>query len=226
MPLSFLTPVQVIIFDCDGVLFDSRKSNQFFYNQLLTHFGKPPLTEAALHYVHMHTVTESVEFLFRDGSLRDQVDLYRQNLDYTSFFRMMEMEPGLLDFLAFIRPWAKTAISTNRTTTIGPVLTLFSLDPWFDLVVSALDVDRPKPDPESIYKIMSYFKVGPEECLFIGDSEVDAQTALSAGVPLVAYKNEELTAALHVGGFSELTDAFKKNNHLFIPAPLVSAGES
>lgn len=184
------------------------------------------MTGADLHYVHMHTVTESVQFLFREDALRAQVDRYRQNLDYTSFIRMMEMEPGLLDFLAFIRPWAKTAISTNRTTTIGPVLALFSLEPWFDLVVSALDVDRPKPDPESIYKIMSYFKVGPEECLFIGDSEVDAQTALSAGVPLVAYKNKELTAALHVGGFSELTDAIKKNNYLFIPAPLVSAGES
>jgi phosphoglycolate phosphatase len=211
MPLSFLTPIQVIIFDCDGVLFDSRKANQFFYNHLLTHFGKPPLTEKDLNYVHMHTVTESVEYLFHEEYLRTQVHTYRQTLDYTPFIRKMDMEPGLIEFLNFIRPWAKTAVATSRTNTIGPVLNLFALSPYFDFVVSALDVHRPKPDPESIHKIIARFNVGPEHCLFIGDSEVDAKTAINAGIPLVAYKNADLAADLHVQGYEELTVHLKKS---------------
>ncbi len=217
-PLSFLTPIQVIIFDCDGVLFDSRKANQFFYNHLLAHFNRLPLTEKDLDYVHMHTVTESIDHLFKEDSIRTRVHTYRQTLDYTPFIQRMAMEPGLVAFLNFIRPWAKTAISTNRTNTIGQVLDLFALNPYFDLVVSALDVHRPKPDPESIHKIMTRFKVGPEQCLFIGDSEVDAQTALKAGVPLVAYKNAELSADLHVQGFEELADHLKRSR-LSQPGP-------
>lgn len=206
MPLSSLNQPQVIIFDCDGVLFDSRKANQFFYNHLLNYFGKAPLTESDLSYVHMHTVVESIDYLFPDDSIRDLAHAYRQTLDYTPFLKLMDMEPGLIDFLGFIRPWARTAISTNRTTTIGQVLEMFALDSYFDLVVSALDVSQPKPDPESIYKILAHFKVEAANCLYIGDSEVDAQTALRAGVPLVAYKNRDLSADLYVQGFSELKD--------------------
>ena len=121
----------------------------------------------------------------------------------------MEMEPGLIDFLETIRPGIKTAISTNRSTTIGQVLKTFALDCYFDLVISSLDVSRPKPDPESVLKILDYFQVSPEQCLYIGDSEVDVQTAGGAGVPFVAFRNASLAADLHVQGFSELKDFFR-----------------
>jgi phosphoglycolate phosphatase len=199
-----LALVKVIIFDCDGVLFDSRRANQFFYNHLLNHFGKAKMTEKDLDYVHMHTVHEAIDYLFEQDSDREKVQDYRQILDYTPFLQRMEMEPGLIPFLEFIRPWAQTAIATSRTNTIGPVLNVFKLTGYFDMVVSALDVSRPKPDPESIFKIMDRFKISPEKCLFIGDSEVDSQTAYNAGVPLVAYKNDELSAYLHVESFDEL----------------------
>jgi len=195
---------QVIIFDCDGVLFDSRRANQIFYNHLLEHFGKGPLTEDDLNYVHMHTVGDSVAYLFKDEATRESADGYRKTLDSAPFLSKMEMEPGLIDFLLFIRPWSKTAICTNRTTTIGPLLKMYSLNDYFDLVVSALDVRQPKPHPESIYKILSFFKAKPEDCWYIGDSEVDALTAGKAGVPLVAFKNPALTADLHISGFPEL----------------------
>jgi len=200
---------QVIIFDCDGVLFDSRKANQSFYNHLLEHFGKSPLTEADLTYVHMHTAGESIHYLFRDDHTRDAVLDYNRILDYSSFIHLMEMETGLVEFLDYIRPVARTAISTNRSTTIGQVLKTFDLGPYFDLVVSSLDVSQPKPDPESVFKILDYFKVTPDQCWYIGDSEVDAQTAGRAGVPFVAYKNSSLKADFHVQGFSELKRYFE-----------------
>jgi phosphoglycolate phosphatase len=208
MPLSFLSP-DVIIFDCDGVLFDSRKANQFFYNHLLEHFGNPSLTETDLVFVHMHTAGESISYLFGEDHIRDAVLAYNRTLDYFPFIRLMEMEPGLIDFLDFIRLVVKTAVSTNRSTTIGQVLKTFSLEPYFDLVISSLDVSQPKPDPESVFKILNYFQMTPEQCWYIGDSEIDAQTAGRAGVLFVAYKNSSLPADFHVQGFSELKDYFK-----------------
>ncbi len=172
------------------------------------------MTEEDLGYVHMHTVTESIEFLFPEPSTRDQVHLYRQTLDYTPFIGLMDMEPGLVAFLDFIRPRAKTAISTNRTNTIGQVLKTFALDSYFDLVISALDVERPKPDPESVFKIMTHFDAKPECCLYIGDSEIDALTALRAGVPFVAYRNDGLSADFRVQGFAELTECLKRTGRM------------
>ena len=208
-PLIFQLQPEVIIFDCDGVLFDSRKANQFFYNHLREQFGKPLMTESDLNYVHMHTAGESINYLFRDNHLRDAVLLYSQALDYSPFIQLMEMEPGLIDFLETIRPRIKTAVSTNRSTTIGQVLQTFALDSYFDLVISSLDVTRPKPDPESVLKILDFFQVGPEKCLYIGDSEIDVQTARGAGVPFVAFKNSSLPANIHIEGFSELKGCLK-----------------
>ena len=92
-------------------------------------------------------------------------------------------------FLAFLRPLVKTAISTNRTTTIERSLNFIGLAGYFDLVVSALDVARPKPHPESLNKILDHFQVRPDEAVYIGDSVVDAEAAQRAGIPLIAYKN-------------------------------------
>ncbi len=125
------------------------------------------------------------------------------------FIRLMEMEPGLIDFLETIRPRIKTAVSTNRSTTIGQVLKTFALDSYFDLVISSLDVTRPKPDPESVLKILDFFQVGPEKCLYIGDSEVDAQTAGGAGVPFVALKIHPCRLIFIFKGFSELKEYLK-----------------
>ena len=59
-PKSLTDNVKVIIFDCDGVMFDSRKANIAFYNTILAHFEKPRLTDDALEVVHMSTAEESI----------------------------------------------------------------------------------------------------------------------------------------------------------------------
>jgi len=55
----------------------------------------------------------------------------------------------------------------------------------FDLVVTSLDVERPKPHPDSLLKILAQFKAAPRQSLYVGDSEVDEKTARAAGVPFV-----------------------------------------
>lgn len=209
-PRNSLKRPAVVIFDCDGVLFDSRKANRAYYDHLLNRFGRPSMTEADLDFVHTHTAGDSIAYLFPDPGLRQEVWAYNQQLDYTPFIRLMEMEPGLTDLLKALRPSIKTAISTNRSTTIGQVLKLFRLESLFDVVVSSLDVKHPKPHPESVFKILGHFEVGPGQVLYVGDSEVDAQTARNAGVPFAAYKNPALAADLYVGSFYELKDYLKE----------------
>ncbi len=205
-PPSGLPWPRLVIFDCDGVLFDSREANRAFYNLLLTRFGNPPLSEEALNYVHMHTVFEAVDFLFPAEEESLAAHAYRQDLDPEPFIRLMVEEPGVKEFLTFLRPAVKTAISTNRTTTIRQVLSFHGLSECFDLVISALDVSCPKPHPESLIKILAHFQLRPEDAVYIGDSVVDAEAAQRAGIPLVAYKNPCLKADLHVASFRVLKE--------------------
>ena len=187
-----------VIFDCDGVMFDSRQSNINFYNHLLLHFGLPLLREEQVAYIHMATADESIRYIFKGTPYLDQALAYRLQLDYTPFVRDMVQEPGLKDLLALLKPKCGLAVATNRSNTIVGVLESNGLAGYFDIVVSSLDVARPKPHPESLFKILDFFSIMPKQALYVGDSQVDAETAKAASVPFVAYKNKSLDAAFHV----------------------------
>jgi HAD superfamily hydrolase (TIGR01549 family) len=161
----------------------------------------------------MHTVGEAMVHLFPDAELREKAHAVRAEMDYRPFVALMAMEPGLIPFLEFIKSRCRTAISTNRTYTIQYVLEYHRLKPYFDLVVSSSDVEFPKPHPQSLKKIMDHFGVDPENCLYVGDSEVDLETARRAGVPMVLYKNPQLDGPIpvdHVESFSELQTLIQK----------------
>jgi phosphoglycolate phosphatase-like HAD superfamily hydrolase len=97
-------------------------------------------------------------------------------------------------------------VATNRSTTIGRVLELNHLAHCFDIVVSSLDVQNPKPHPESLFKILDFFDLKPDACLYVGDSQVDFEVCRAGEVPLVACKNTSLEAMLHIESLGELRE--------------------
>ncbi|MBW1705016.1 MAG: HAD-IA family hydrolase [Deltaproteobacteria bacterium] len=193
-----------VIFDCDGVMFDSRQANVNFYNHLLNRFNLPAMEEKQVPFIHMHTADESVQYLFRGTSHLEEAQAYRMNMDYTPFIKDMVIEPGLIELLRWLAPKFGLAVATNRSNTIEAVIEGNGLNGFFDIVVSSLDVQNPKPHPESLFKILNFFEIGPARALYVGDSPVDQDTARSAGTPFVAYKNSSLKAAYHVNALEEI----------------------
>lgn len=199
--------LQLVVFDCDGVMFDSLESNRAYYNDMLRRFGKPDMDEGELGYVHTHNVLDAVAHIFRRHRdiAPERVDAHRAGLDYTPYLSSMRIEPDLKDFLGFLKPRYRTAISTNRTTTLAAIMATHGLGPWFDKVVTAMDVARPKPAPDALHDILEYFGLDAAEAIFIGDSEVDREHAASVGMPLIAFRNRALAAEYHVNSFMEIT---------------------
>ena len=198
--------LKLVIFDCDGVLFDSREANRAYYNKLLGQFDCPPLNEEEVDYVHSHNVTDSVAHIFRDHTRirQELIDRYRTELDYTPFLKHMIMEPDLMEFLQLIKPRYHTAISTNRSTTMPMLLDIFKLRPWFEQVVTPLDTPRPKPSPDALHMILDNFKVNISETIYIGDSMVDLEHTQSMGITMIAFKNPKLQVEYHVDNFMEI----------------------
>lgn len=195
---------KVVAFDCDGVMFDSTEANKAYYNQILKRFGKPELTLEQFAYTHMHTADVSMAYLFEDKGLLAAAQKYRKQMTYMPFIRHMEMEPHLRNLLAGLKVRYKTAIASNRTDTMNKVLEVHGLEKDFDFVVSALDVERPKPYPDELLKIADYFEVQPKEIIYVGDSEVDEMAAKASGVSLIAYDNPNLSAEFHIRSLREL----------------------
>jgi len=189
-----------VIYDCDGVLFDSFEANTRLYNDLCVMVGRDLLKQEEMAYVHSHTVYEAIHFIFGKGDELEKkaIEALKQ-IDLRDYIAYLKMEPHLLEALNQLKEnKILRAINTNRTTSMKHIMDRFDLWPLFDMVVTALDVKHPKPHPESLEKILQNLNLRKGEAVFIGDSEVDQQTARSSGVPFIAYKNGVLEADFHI----------------------------
>jgi phosphoglycolate phosphatase len=201
--------IDVVAFDCDGVMFDSSAANRAFYDQILRHVGLPAMRPAQLTYCHMHTVDESLRYLIEDPETLAAARQHRRQMSYLTFIRYMVVEPHLKGLLGKLRPAFKTAIATNRTDTMTRVLTEHDLQGCFDLVVTAADVRYPKPHPEQLHVILNRFKIAPAQLLYIGDSDLDAQAAQAARVPFAAYRNADLSADVHIQSLQQVEEILR-----------------
>src|SRR4030042_5218623 len=105
-----------VIYDCDGVLFESMEANRRLYNDVCASIGRAPLTEEEVRYVHCHTVFEAIHFVFRDdGDMEKRALESLKQIDLRDYIGYLKMEPYLLQILNLLR--AKgiiRALSTNR----------------------------------------------------------------------------------------------------------------
>jgi HAD superfamily hydrolase (TIGR01549 family) len=198
--------IKVVAFDCDGVLFDTEEANWAYYNHLLKHFGRPTMTPEQFAYAHQHTLKESIEYLFEDAEAIAAVYDYRETMDYSTYLKLLKVEPDLVALLMKIRPKFKTAIATNRSDTMNRLLAEFDLTEYFDLVVTSFNIRRPKPYPDALFKILNHFGIAPHQALYVGDSQVDAEAASAAKIPFAAFRNEKLPAEYHIGSLKELEE--------------------
>ncbi len=197
--------LKLVIFDCDGVMFDSKETNRSYYNRLLAGLDCPPMDEEEVQYVHIHNVMDSVDHIFRKHSVdMDRVHQYRLELDYTPFLHNMIIAPDLIEFLTTITPQYHRAISTNRTNTMDMVLDIFKLRHHFEMVVTATTAPHPKPAPDGLEMILKHFGLEVDEAIYIGDSTVDQEHCASMGMELIGFRNRELKADFHVDCFMDI----------------------
>ena len=103
---------------------------------------------------------------------------------------------------------SKLRAGTNRS------LELVKLKPFFDVIVTADQVSRPKPDPEPVQLALERLDAAPTEVVFIGDSPHDIASGREAGVA---------TAAVLWGPFSiSALEAARPDYFLTEPAEIVS----
>ncbi len=205
----FIRELKAVVFDCDGVMFDSGQANRAYYDHILKNMNKPGMTDEQFAFAHMATVFGTLEMLFPDPEELSAAYKVCKATTYHPFIELMVIEPDLKDLLAYLRLQYKTGVSTNRTNTMGSVLKTHSLSHLFDTVVTALDVKNPKPHPDSLIKAAKDLDVLPHEAVYIGDSTVDAEASQAAAMPFIAFGNPDLDADIHVGSMMEIRRLFQ-----------------
>jgi phosphoglycolate phosphatase len=179
--------IELVIFDCDGVLFDSAQANIAYYNTVLDRLGLPPMTSEWERRVHFLASGQVYEEMFGAESARAaEARQTARELGYTPFFELMRPVSGLQEVLAILRASYRLAMATNRGSTVPEILRRFGLDQHIEFAVGIHDVERPKPHPDMLVRCLRHFGVSPQAAVYIGDAETDAQAATAADVHFVA----------------------------------------
>lgn len=189
---SLKSRYKVVIYDCDGVMFDSLESNYIFYNRVLEHLGRPSLDRTDLEarkVLHTYSFIDVMEYFFGDDGRREDALNFAKTIHYRDLAPYMRMEAGLIETLDRLKGHVSLAVCTNRATSMEMIIEDFGLTGYFDFVMTAAKVANPKPHPEPLLRVLEHFGIEPGEALFVGDGEVDMQAAQGAGVPFVAYKS-------------------------------------
>jgi HAD superfamily hydrolase (TIGR01509 family) len=178
--------VQLVILDCDGVLFDSRDANIAFYNSVLAKIGHTPLDDHGRELCHRLSGPQLWAHLFAaDPVLYQRAKEAASLADYSAFYPLMRPMPALDETLARLARHCPLALATNRGRTVAGVLKYFDLKRFFSIWVGILDVPRPKPAPDLLLACLERAGVGASASVFVGDTSVDRDAAAAAAVPYI-----------------------------------------
>lgn len=175
-----------ILFDFDGTIMDTNdiivKSWQHTFRtlegkerpveEILATFGEP---------LHI-----TIERILPDFDADEAIEIYR-SYQFEHYHELIELFPGMEELIATLKQKGyKLAVVTSRlrsSTETG--LNKFDLKTYFDVIVTADDTTKHKPDPEPALIALEKLGSKPEEALMIGDSMFDVLCAQNAGVEAV-----------------------------------------
>ncbi|NJD39477.1 MAG: HAD family hydrolase [Geobacter sp.] len=184
---------KVVIYDCDGVILDSIESNYIFYNRIMAGLGRPHidrLCEVSERVLHTYSYLDVIEHFFGNDPQKDEAIAIGKTIRYKELMPYMRREEGLVETLTALQGKVDLAVCTNRASSMEMIIEDFGLEGFFGCIMTAGKVRNPKPHPEPLLKVLEHYGIGPQEALFVGDSEVDMQAAAAAGVPFIAYKSD------------------------------------
>jgi phosphoglycolate phosphatase len=181
--------VNLIIFDLDGTLVDSKLDLAQSVNATRKHFGSQALdNELVYSYVGNGVLTlmrKSMGPDFSDEQIQRAVeyflDYYREHmLDYTTLY------PGVRESLDRLKDAGVClSVLTNKPVRFSQdILAGLGVGGHFFRVYGGNSFAEKKPDPVGVHALLSEARVSPGETLIVGDSGVDVLTARNAGVPV------------------------------------------
>lgn len=174
-----------IIFDLDGTLLDTLEDLKDAVNYALAQFDCPGRTAREVCSFVGNGVAKLIERALpgaaNDPDPKEVLAVYQTY--YNAHCQVKTAPyPGILDVLAILGEKHPLAIVSNKPDVA--VKSLCRLH-FGDIYARGETADCPrKPAPDMVFQTME--KLGLDSCIYVGDSEVDVQTAKNANVPCVS----------------------------------------
>lgn len=197
---------KAIIFDLDGTLLDTLQDLTNAVNNALTINNFPIRTiDEIRSFIGNGTkvlIKRALPHIVDDDThhkvFTDFQNYYKSHIN--DFTKPYEKIIELLDYLKI--NGYKIGIISNKDDALTNKMKDLYFSKFVDLAIGTRDFSKTKPNPESTIEMIKYFDLAFEDCLFVGDSLVDIETAKNANVDCVSvtwgFKDKEFFKSLGI----------------------------
>ena len=175
-----------VIFDLDGTLLNTLEDLASAGNYALSVSGYPIHDTESYKYFVGNGIPILIERICPDGISKEERDkVYKNFSDYYSVHCLDNTKPypGISELLCELKGnGIKTAVATNKDHSYSVKLVKDFFGSNIDVVCGRKDGFPKKPDPYSLNYLIDSFKADNKDVLYVGDSNVDMETAKNAKV--------------------------------------------
>jgi HAD superfamily hydrolase (TIGR01509 family) len=186
-------PIKLVIFDLDGVLFDSKEIHFKALNSALEIYGDQFKISHDDHIAIFDGLSTfaKLEILKQTKHLPSQYfnSIWEKKQDFTgNLMSEVQIDEDLVAFMTHLKKEGnyKLCVASNSIrSTVETAISKLGILNFFDLILSNEDVEKQKPYPEIFWKAMSFFGTLPEETVIFEDSYVGRLAAQRSGANLI-----------------------------------------
>ncbi|MGI6442890.1 MAG: HAD family hydrolase [Synergistaceae bacterium] len=172
--------IEAILFDFDMTLVDSSYAIHRCINLLAEYAG--------LNLVPREKVLKNIGLKIEDCYINFWGEFKQEWLDYYRELFMVEEKAGLILYPGVVETLnelkekgLKVGVASNRHN-VTTVLEATKLSEFLDVSVGLNDVKNAKPNPDILYKGLETLGVPHENSIYVGDTDIDMQTTVAAGI--------------------------------------------
>ena len=187
-------PYSLVVFDLDGTLVGSASDISEAVNRTLVDWSLPRVEETVIRGWIGDGARALVASAFEHAGKSIDLDGVMPGfmLHYADCLLLdPTVYPGVVESLEVLRARGiAVAICTNKPERfVRPLLDALALGEYFQCIVGGDTLAERKPSAMPLLHVMEHFGLKASQCLMVGDSLTDVQTALAADMPmaLVSY---------------------------------------
>jgi pyrophosphatase PpaX len=181
-----LNQTKAFLFDLDGTLLDTFDFIYGAFENTYSKHGIEPLSHDQIRHL-MGGPLESVYHAMApeyDAALLAETHRAFQ----AAHTHLVKLFPDTLQVLDELkrRDMKIAAITTRSNRSSIRSLEVTGIAKYFDMVISAEDVQNHKPNPEPLFKALKFLRVEPQDAVMTGDTGADIMAGKNAGTKTVA----------------------------------------
>lgn len=177
---------KLIIFDLDGTLLDTLEDLKQSVNFALSSFSFPLRSKEQVRKDIGNGVAKLIERSIPNNTANpcyfDCLDIFKKH--YAAHYNQNTFPyEGMVEVIKYLKDKGYLlAVATNKIDAIAKELVNTHYPNLFDYILGDIDGVPKKPHPDMINNILKHFNLNKEDALYIGDTNVDEQTAINSGL--------------------------------------------